>query len=378
MTRLADVRSAVEVHLPLVAAERAASETAFRMSPAVFGALGPTDVFRVLAPGVATDVSLEVWVDLLIDLAIADPAIGWAAMNSNGAASQLYKLDPSVAEEILADGNHFFGAGLPPVGKMRRDGDHMMISGRWPVVSGCEVASWFALNCVEDGSEDPAGGMGFVFVPADAIEIERTWMDVIAVRGSGSHAVTVDEVRVPDTAVARIFAPDVTERDFSGFPPFGLQSLTIAAMAVGIGAAAVQAAIDQASTRVSVASGQGWIDYPSVQNSMASADIAIHCARAGLLEVCRTADSELADEGSIGERTHAHLHSIADHSLRTARTHVSDLFAVGSVDAIHQGHLLEQSLRDLHGFSVQWERYRQFHYDAGRVLLGGTPTSLFY
>ena len=52
---------------------------------------------------------------------------------------------------------------------------------------------------------------------------------------------------------------------------------------------------------------------------------------------------------------------------------MSRLFTAGSIDALHAGHGLEQALRDVHGFSVQWERYRRLHFEAGRVLLGASP-----
>ncbi len=64
------------------------------------------------------------------------------------------------------------------------------------------------------------------------------------------------------------------------------------------------------------------------------------------------------------------MHALADHSMRVGRQTVSDLFTVGSVDAIHEGHGLERALRDVHGFGVQWERYRNKQFQAGAAMLG--------
>src|SRR5262249_20854791 len=102
-----------------------------------------------------------------------------------------------------------------------------------------------------------------------------------------------------------------------------------------------------------------------------SADCAVLCARGGLLEIARLVWEGLERGRGIAPLWRARMHAIADHATRTARDAVSRTFACGSVDVLHAGHPLEQALRDIHAFSVQWERYRRLHYEAGRVLLGG-------
>lgn len=161
-------------------------------------------------------------------------------------------------------------------------------------------------------------------------------------------------------------------------PGMAGQSIWLSAVAVGIGRAAVDGAIEQAATRVSVASGRAWRDYPSTQNTVAAADVAIASARAGLFDLADQATAELSTHGSVKSRTHARLHAFCDHAFRTVRACVSDLFTSGSVDAVRSGHILEQSLRDIHGFGVQWERYRHLHYQAGKSLLGGEVDDPLY
>ncbi|MEM7337191.1 MAG: hypothetical protein AAF467_01015 [Actinomycetota bacterium] len=216
----------------------------------------------------------------------------------------------------------------------------------------------------------PIPEMGFVAVPRSAASIERTWDGVNAVWGSGSHAVAIASHTVPGDAIASMTAMATADVPMARLPGLSGQSIWLAAVAVGIGRAAVEGAISQASTRISAASGRAWSDYPSTQNSVASADIAIECARQGLFALADHTEEQLLAGDPPDRQTNARLHSICDHAFRTVRRSVSDLFTAGSVDALRAGHILEQSLRDIHGFSVQWERYRHLHYAAGKGLLG--------
>lgn len=369
------VLETVTHHTDLIARERSIGEADASMSAAVFDALGPEKVFRVMGPDV--DVTLGGVARMLEQLAFADPSVAWAAANSMAVSGMCRAVTESVATEVLDDRHWFYGVGLPPTGRVEIDGDAGVVSGRWPVVSGCERASFFALNCVVHDAAGPVKNgpvpeMRFALVPRSAVDIERTWEAVMAVRGSGSHAVSVERAEVDEGALIGMGAPGREPSPWDHLPQFAGQSVALAAVAIGIARAALQATITQAGSRVSVANGSAWVDYPSVQNSVASAEIAVESSRTYLFELADTCWRELAVD-DLQPRTRARLHAIADHALRTGRESVSNLFAAGSVDAVRSGHVLEQCLRDIHGFSVQWERYRSFHYDAGRVLMGADP-----
>ncbi|MFB7297710.1 acyl-CoA dehydrogenase family protein [Streptomyces rubiginosohelvolus] len=72
------------------------------------------------------------------------------------------------------------------------DGDGWVVSGRWPYISGVDHADW-ALLC----ATLPDGEPERVFaVPAAALKVERSW-DSIGMRATGSHDVSVQDLRVP-------------------------------------------------------------------------------------------------------------------------------------------------------------------------------------
>ena len=320
-------------------------------------------------------------VRLIEEVAYGDPSVAWAVVNSSGAASLVAQLPEAVAREAFMKADAFYGFGLPPTGRAEVSDGGFRVSGRWPVVSGSLDASWFVLHCVvhEHGRPRSQGELTearFFLVPAADVVVETTWPGVVAVRGSGSNAVRVDGVDVAADRTMTLGGSSST-RGIDRIPAFAFQSLTLAAVAVGIGRAARDAAIAQAGSRVSVVSRTGWSSWPAVQNTVAAADIAIESARHAVLKIADRCEAELA-EGELSDATHARAHSVADHSYRTVRHAVSDLFTVGSIDALHAGHRLEQSLRDVHGFSVQWERYRRFQYLAGAALMGLEVTDPTY
>lgn len=93
----------------------------------------------------------------------------------------------------------------------------------------------------------------------------------------------------------------------------------------------------------------------------------------GLFEVASVVWEAIERGDKIPLLWRARVHSMANHGIQLGRESVSRLFTAGSVDAVHEGHGLERTLHDVHGFSVQWERYRHLHFEAGRVLLGAEP-----
>jgi alkylation response protein AidB-like acyl-CoA dehydrogenase len=366
---------------PLIAAYRTQAEATFRMAPEVRQKVGETGLFRLAHPPGPTrpDISLNEFIRVHEELAFADPSVAWASCNSNAAVLLLGRLRADRIADVLAPSTTFIGLGLPPTGRAEQRSGVLHVSGRWPVISGSNDADWFMLNCVlhGDGVAESTGSIlsaKFVPVPKAAVTVEDTWQGVIAVRGSGSNAVSVDGYDLPEDRAVALFGAKPPKRDaltvMDATSPFAMLSLQMAALAAGIGRSAMEAAVKQAGRRVSVVNQTNWFEWPAVQNTVASAQIAIDSTRASLFELTAHCQIEIDDSGILTDYTKGLAHALADHAFRTVRHAVSDLFTVGSVDALRSGHGLEQALRDIHGFGVQWERYRRLHYSAGRVFLG--------
>jgi len=249
-------------------------------------------------------------------------------------------------------------------------------------VSGCQLARWFVLGSrLPDGDHPQPSPDGprvrYLVVAAEHVDVLDTWSDVSGLRGSGSHAVRVVDAPVPADFACGFNDPPLLDR-----PAYRLNNLlyqvNVGAVLLGAARAAVDALMTQARSRVSVALGQSWRDWPTVQDTLATAVAAVLAARAGLVEVSEQAWEAVQDRAAVPPACRAAVYALVDHAHRTAREVVSRLYTAGSIDVLHRGHSLERLMRDVHAMSVNWTRYRQVHYDAGRVLLGLAALSPLY
>ena len=362
---------------PLIRRHRDWSEEHVRIAPAVHDSLGALGIFRLAAPtemgGLELDSATEIHV--YEELAYADPAVAWIAMNSNAAGAIASRLKPAAADRVFASKTSIYGLGLVSAGKAVAGRGGFRVSGRWPVVSGCNAADWFLMaSKVYDGrklrKKNGKPVVRFAIVPASEAEPLDTWSDVVAVRGSGSHAVSVPETFVDRDMTAAFEDRPRVRRPRYLVPPMSLGSIGMAAVSLGIARFALEAAVAQGTSRKSALSGTEWRTWPSVQDSVASIDAAVYAGRAGLFALSQEVAAFTAAGKKPPPEVRAHLYAYTDHAVRLGRDAVSRLFTVGSVDAIHQGHGLERALRDMHGFSVQWERSRRKQFQAGAALLG--------
>jgi len=355
------------------------------MTDKVYSALGAAGVFRAIAPKEVGGDDLTSVEQVLVceELGYADPSVAWCVLNSWG--SGLYcapRMDPDDRDRLYSQPDLLYGFGFAPGGRAQPVDGGYVLTGRWPVVSGCARATWFALNSIVWDGDGPAMVDGapdvkFVLVPATAVNIEETWSDVVGLRGSGSHAVHVSGAHISAGMTVRFSDPLIIDRPSFRFPLLTVQN-TVGGALLGAARSAVDSLIEQAAGRVSAASGQAWREWPNVQDTLATCMAAVRAAKAGLLEVSAAAELELAVERHLSASSRAALYTMIDHAHRTARQAVSQLYTAGSIDSLHHGHGLERALRDVHAMSVNWERFRQVHYDSARVLLGLEPVSRLF
>ncbi|GLZ00716.1 acyl-CoA dehydrogenase family protein [Actinoplanes sp. NBRC 103695] len=155
-------------------------------APASLG--GDEGSFAELVRGVAT-------------LGAACPATAWCASLTAHLGRMVAFLPPGGQREIWAGGDDpllvgslaSFGAAVPVDGGWT-------VSGRWPYISGIDHAGW-ALLCATLPDDEPARVFA---LPVASLTADLGW-DIIGMRATGSHNVTVTDVFVPE---ARTFARD--------------------------------------------------------------------------------------------------------------------------------------------------------------------------
>ena len=260
------------------------------------------------------------------------------------------------------------------------------MSGRWSVVSGAAHADWAVLGARigaggtagephDAGEARDAGEVRWMLLPAGTWTVEATWDDAAAMRGSGSHTVTVTDAWVPEALAHSWDRPLRIDRPLYRLRYTSVTGTAAAAISLGVLRAAIEQLTSTLSTYRSSLDGANPRDWPNVQQAVAELTASRRAAWNGLLsaaeEVWSVATAEPAATVPVPLR--AGLFAAADHAVQVALAGVSRAYVCGTGKVLQRGHPLEQALRDVHGMAVNWERIRRMVFDAGGVLLGREP-----
>ena len=213
----------------------------------------------------------------------------------------------------------------------------------------------------------------YFFIPTADLNIEPTWQDSAAMRGTGSNAANVQGVFVPEALAIGASTPLLIDRPVFRQPPSLLFFPIGVGIAFGVLESALQRAIDDLGGKVSSFSGQSLRDQAPIQELIANSDAALRAARAGHVE----AMAAVWDAAQTGEevplRLRARVYASSYYAIDVIRDTISRLYSRGTRAAFHQGHPVERALRNLHAIGFGLEAGRMFQHSAGRVLMGGEP-----
>jgi alkylation response protein AidB-like acyl-CoA dehydrogenase len=155
----------------------------------------------------------------LAELGRACPSTAWIAGTcATSKALVATAFGGPARDRIFADPDALACGSGRPGGRGERRPDGVLVSGRWPAVSGCEDADWAALGLLVDGM------FQFAVVPLGELTIDRTW-DMAGMRGTGSHTVVAENVLVPADRLAPL--------DLRGSPDRLLFGITVLGPVVG-------------------------------------------------------------------------------------------------------------------------------------------------
>jgi indole-3-acetate monooxygenase len=194
---------------PLLTARAAEGEARRTMPPDVVAAVRQERLFAMASPrslgGLGADpVSIIAAVE---ELSRADGSAGWTTLIGNSVTFFAW-LDPAVAKLMLeGEVDHISTGVFSALGRARRDGDDLVLDGRWPFNSGCLHADWFQAGFFVMDGEEPARrpdgqpDWRLAFFRSDEAEVVDTWRGS-GLRGTGSHDVVARDVRVPEAHTA--------------------------------------------------------------------------------------------------------------------------------------------------------------------------------
>ncbi len=192
--------------LPVLRANARDADANNRLPDASLAAMDSIDLFALRAPrrfgGLEAD--LRTYVDVVAEIGRGCSSAAWITFIST-ATAWIASLFPDDAQRDIFDGHpgtRFIGLLEPSATTKPADGGYR-VTGKWYYASNCLHADWglFSVPLMDDQGEVTAPGV--VLIPAKDLPVETTWF-VAGMRGTGSNAVSVDDVFVPSHRVLEL------------------------------------------------------------------------------------------------------------------------------------------------------------------------------
>ncbi|WP_280502106.1 hypothetical protein [Nocardia farcinica] len=181
----------VEDMLDTVRAVREESEAEVRVPDATVEAMFGTGLFRAFTPlryG-GLEMAPAAFFEGIMRIAEADSAAAWIAGQLNVHSFEIALMDERMQDEFWGENpDARASSSYAPIGKWEQIDGGYRLNGTWTFSSGVDHAQWVILG----GSD-----RNFV-VPIADVSIDHDSWDVHGLKGTGSKAVTLTDVFVPD------------------------------------------------------------------------------------------------------------------------------------------------------------------------------------
>ena len=365
---------------PLISKHRREGETNARLAPEVVEAVGKAGMFRLFAPKEVggLEVTPSEAFGAVVEMAAADPAVTWYVVNSMPGCMMTAKLPEAERKKVFADPDRHFGFSAVALSKATPVEGGFVLNGSWPVVTGVEDSRWCALaGLVWEGDAirkiDGRPDARIFLIPTEQLEIEQTWQNAAAMRGTGSNKVNAKDVFVPEVRACVPGGKPLIDRPMFRGSPTALTLPIFAAVAVGVLKGAIEAASAEIKQKVSSVTGKALRDQTETQIAVADANAALRAIRAGAVEAFDRAWDYTSRGEEVPMEVRAELYASSFYAGDVARQMISNLYTKGSRAAFMQGHALERCLANIHAIIAAIDARRGFHHSAGAVLLGGAP-----
>lgn len=383
-TRDSDVVGLVdlaEALRPAIEAARDEGERLRRMPAALADELRRAGAFGLTTPRElgGHECRLTEQLAVLEALARVDGPVAWNVWNGNlGFAAAM--LGPEAAATIW-DGTRdpIIANAAQPTGTASIDGQALVLSGQWKMLSAVDNADWVALfGFVMDGAAPAMTAHGpdlrVFLLPAGEVQILDTW-HTSGMRATGSNTVVVDHVPVPAALTVSPFAPFRIDRPAYRVPAFTQASSGAAPIVVGMAQSLIDALVTAAATKLTD-NGETLAARSSTHAQLGDAQTALDAARALLVSVSTQIDS-MADDGiEIDVAVRARLRAAMSHAAIVCRDVVATCRRLAGTTAVYDGEAVERICRDS-DVALQHYILSPAHLDPrGRLMVGldaGTP-----
>ena len=373
-----EIVSLAESLIPLISELRHTTENDRRIAEPIVQAIRKSDLCRMLLDtGAPARYTPEEWLTVLETLAGAEASVSWLIWNNALACFWARFLDDAGRARVFGDSSRLFAGSTRPTGQAVTTQGGFRLSGRWSLVSGCELADYLHLiSMVYEGAAPRMVAPGHpdlrvLFVPKGRYTILDTW-HVGGLRGSGSHDVVLDDVFVPVEDSIAPAPPTASDSPLAQLPIIPIMIAGIGAQFVGMARAAIAVAIEILRNKVSVEPGASIRERPSVLADLASYGAAVTAARSHLHATMDAMWDKVRHELPTAE-DRAALYSASLSGATVARAAVAAMHAAAGTTALYIDCPLERSMRDLQTMDRHIAAQPLWLEDSGRVLVGHEP-----
>jgi len=361
---------------PRIIAQRDAIETSRRLPEDLTRDLARAGFFRIFLPAAygGLDLTPMDGVAVFEELAKADASVAWCVWNGNTHWT-VAQLSPEAAHAIHDDRDVITANSTRPSGQAHVVDGGFRLTGRWSLVSGCELATWMVLWSVihEEGKPrtTPSGGpeIRFMLLPASQCEIIDTWI-VGGLRGTGSHDVAVHDVFVPSAFSSGFFDPHVLPEWRYRIPAFSRVVPGLGAMALGIARTVIETLKEIAGAKTPIRTTQMLRDTPDAQARVSQAEALVRSARLFLFDSLSQLWTKLLASGEMTMEARALTRLATSHAASSAMQAVDLMYVAGGGNSIYVSCPLERAFRDVHVMTQHIAVQPRVTYSTGRVLFG--------
>jgi indole-3-acetate monooxygenase len=377
------VIEAARAFRPRILDERERIEAARRLPEGLARDLARAGFFRIFLPAAYGGLDLTPLEAIAVyeELARADASVAWCVWNGNVHWTTA-RLSKEVATEIFSDPTMILANSTRPTGRATVAEGGYRVSGRWSLVSGCQLSAWFILMCIVYEDSKPrltssgAPEYRFMLCPASDCEILDTWT-VSGLRGTGSHDVVVEERFVPARYASFYTDPPVLTGPRYEIPAHSRVAPGLGAIALGTARSAIEALIDLAEEKRHERTSQPLSEDRGAQTRLAQAEALVRSARLFLFDAtARLWDDVLAGRGAtVPQRVQVRLASW--HAVTSAVQAVDLIYLAGGATSLYATCPIERAFRDVHAVTQHIGVHPRNLETVGRLLFGlelDTPT----
>jgi alkylation response protein AidB-like acyl-CoA dehydrogenase len=370
--------------LPLIRECRDATESQRRIAEPVVAAIRASRLARIGLPRELGGLELPVADALRIYemLAGAEASVSWIVWN-NALPSYFGRFfGPEARAEVFADPQWLYAGSTRPSGRAEIDGDGYRVSGRWSLVSGCELAEWIAVRCAITQGGAPrfilpgVPEVRMIYLRRGTFQILDTW-HTGGLRGTGSHDIVVESQRVPRRLTLSPMEPSTLAGTLGRLPIVCNMAAGFAAQLLGLGQACIETLVDLTRDKPVVDPGPSLGERPVVLAMVAEHRARLVAARDHL----HASVVRLWRESEAGSQTIEHIAAVfgaAHHAMAQGRAALSAAHAAAGASALYVSSPLERAHRDMHAMSAHVIAQPLWLEDTGRAQLGLKPVNPLY